>query len=90
MGHSLYQIFKTTLNISLKKHGKKTDNTSIRICINKTEYRTISRIKTGYYLELSMSEILKLFGSTKNKITKGWKWRKCTSFRHYGISISPL
>ena len=31
------------------------------------------RIKTGYYLELSMPETMNLFGSSKSKITKDKK-----------------
>ena len=33
----LYQIFKTILSISLKKHEKLTDNPPIRIYVNKIE-----------------------------------------------------
>ena len=35
----------------LKKHTEKTDNPSIRICVNKTENRITFKIKTRYYLE---------------------------------------
>ena len=45
----------------LKEYG---DNPSIRI------YRTIFKIKTGYYLELLTNETMKLLGTTENKITK--------------------
>ena len=54
----------------LKKQEEKTDNPSIRIYVNKTENRITFRIKIGYYLELLMSELLKLFGSTKSMIMK--------------------
>ena len=54
----------------LKKQEEKTDNPSIRIYVNKTENRITFRIKIAYYLELLMSELLKLFGSTKSMITK--------------------
>ena len=54
----------------LKKHGKKIDNPSIRIYINKIEKRITFKIKTGYYLELLTHETMELFGSTENKITK--------------------
>ena len=54
----------------LKKHGEKTDNPSIRIYVNEIENRITFRIKTGYYLELLTPETMKLFGSTKSKITK--------------------
>ena len=71
MDHILYQIFKITLNTSLKKHETVTDNPSIMIYVNKIENRISFKIKTGYYLELSTSETMKLLGSTKSKITKG-------------------
>ena len=82
MCHILYQIFKITLNISLKKRGKKTDNPSIRIYINKIENRTTFRMKTGYYLKLLTPETMELIGSTKSKITKDGS-DKVTSIRNY-------
>ena len=51
-----------------KKHGEKTDNSSIRIYVNKVENRITFRIKTGYYLELLTFETKKFFGSDNNKI----------------------
>ena len=39
MDDILYQIFKITLNISLKKHETVADNSSIRIYVNKIELR---------------------------------------------------
>ena len=53
----------------LKKHWESIDNPSVRIYVNKKENRFIFRIKTGYYLEVLTSEIMKLLGRTK-KITK--------------------
>ena len=47
-----------------------TDNPSIRIYINKIENRIVFRIKTGYYSELLTPEMIRLFGSTKSKVTK--------------------
>ena len=38
--------------------------------INKTESRITFRKKTGCYLKLLIPETMKLFGSTKSKITK--------------------
>ena len=35
------------------------------IYVNKVENRITFKIKTGYYLELLMSETIKLLGSTK-------------------------
>ena len=54
----------------LKKHDAVADNPSIRIYVNKMEYRITFRIKTGYHLELLTPETMKLLGSTKSKITK--------------------
>ena len=51
-----------------KKHETVTDNPSIMIYLNKIENRIMFKIKTGYYLELSTHETMKLLGSTKSKI----------------------
>ena len=69
MDHILYQIFKIILSI-FKKNNENIDNPSIRLNVNKIENRIIFKIKTGYYLELSTPETMKLLGSTENKITK--------------------
>ena len=68
MDHILYNI--QDYFEYLKKHGEKTDNPSIRIYVNKLENRTTFRIKARYYLELSTSETITLFGSTESKIFK--------------------
>ena len=47
-----------------------TDNPSIKIYTNKIENRITVKIKTGYYLKLLTPKTMKLFGSTKSKITK--------------------
>ena len=54
----------------LQKHATVTDNPSIRTYIKKRENRITINIETGYYLELSTPETMKLVGSTKNKVTK--------------------
>ena len=54
----------------LKKHGENTDKPSIQIYVNKIENRITFKIKNGYSLELLTKEIMKLLGSTKDKITK--------------------
>ena len=54
----------------LKKHRENIDNPSVRIYINKIENRITFQIKTGYYLELSTPETMRLLGSSENKITK--------------------
>ena len=54
----------------LKKHGENVVNPSIEIFVNKIKNRITFKIKTGYYLELLISKIMKLLESTKNKIDK--------------------
>ena len=54
----------------MKKHETVTDNPSIKIYANKIENRITVKIKTGYYLKLLTPKTMKLFGSTKSKITK--------------------
>ena len=55
---------------TLKKHGEKTNNPSIRIYINEIENSITFKMKTGYFHELLMPETMKLLGSTKTKLTK--------------------
>ena len=64
MDHILYQLFK------IKKHGEKTGNPPTRIDVNKVENRIKFKIKTGYHLEVLTPEMMKLFGSTKSKISR--------------------
>ena len=47
-----------------------TDNPPVRIYVHKLENRIPFRIKEKYYLKCLTPETLKLFGSTKRKITK--------------------
>ena len=54
----------------LKKHSENSDNSSIKIYVNKIEIRVTFKIKNGYYLELLAPETMKLLGSTESKITK--------------------
>ena len=54
----------------LKNHGENIDKPSIQIYVKKIENRIRFKIKKGYSLELLTKETMKLFGSTKNKITK--------------------
>ena len=61
----------------LKEHGEKTDNSSIRIYVIKTENRITIKNKLGYFLT---PETMKLLGSTKSKITKDVN----------GKNVSPL
>ena len=48
-----------------KKHGEETDNSSIRIYVNKIEHRITFKIKIVYYLKLLMPETNKLLLSIK-------------------------
>ena len=66
----------------IKKYEAVTDDPLIRIFVNKIENGITFKIKTRYYLELLMVELVKLLGSTKNKICKD-KMLKCVSFRNY-------
>ena len=54
----------------LKKHGEDIDKPPVQIYVNKIENRVTFKIKNGYSLELLTPEIMKLLGSTENKITK--------------------
>ena len=65
MDQILCQIFKI-----ISSQEKLTDNSPIRIYVNKVENRIIFKIKRGYYLEYLTLETMKLLGSTKSKITK--------------------
>ena len=70
MGHILYRTFKFILIISSKKHETVTYNSPIRIHVNQTQNRITFGIKVGYYLELLTTEMVKLLGSTKNRLIK--------------------
>ena len=47
-----------------------TDNPPIRIYVNKKENIITLKIKTGYYIQLLMSETMKILENTENDITK--------------------
>ena len=47
-----------------------TDNPLIRIYVNKKENIITLKIKTGYYIQLLMSETMKILENTENDITK--------------------
>ena len=52
----------------IKKYETITDeNSPIKIYINKLKNRIVSKIKTGYKLELLTEETMKLLGSKKRK-----------------------
>ena len=54
----------------IREHEAMTDNSPMRIDINKIENRIIFRIKAGYYLKLLTFETMKLLQSSKSKISK--------------------
>ena len=65
MGAILYQIFKI-----IREHYQETRdadrqpiNSNIQIYINRTDNRITIKIKTGYYLDLSMPETMRILGS---------------------------
>ena len=68
--HIPYQIFKIILSISSEKQELVNDNPPMKIEVNKAENSMKFKIKAGRYLEILISETMKLFGSTKNKIAK--------------------
>ena len=52
MDKFLYQIFKIILTLSSKKHEIVTNNSTIRMYVNKIQNKIIFKFKAGYYLEL--------------------------------------
>ena len=54
----------------LKEHCENVGDPSIRIYVNKVEYRTTFKSKNGYYLEFLTPETMKLLERTKSQITK--------------------
>ena len=54
----------------IKKHETLTDNPPIWIYRNRIQNRIAFKIKTAYYLELLILEIVKTYESAENKVTK--------------------
>ena len=63
-------MFNIILSTSFKKYETVTDNSAVRIYVNKIENRITFKIKSGYYIQVSMPETMKLLGSIKTKVTK--------------------
>ena len=61
----MFKITSSTLPKTLN-----SDNPPIRIYVHEIENRIIVKVKTDYYLELITTEIIKLLGSTKSRMTK--------------------
>ena len=77
MDHNSVSDIQDYFENIIKKHETVTDNSSIRIYVNKIEQNRIRirnrirfKIQTQYYLELLTPKTMKLLGSTKSKITK--------------------
>ena len=77
MDHNSVSDIQDYFEHIIKKHETVTDNSSIRIYVNKIEQNRIRirnrirfKIQTQYYLELLTPKTMKLLGSTKSKITK--------------------
>ena len=63
-------MFNIILSTSFKKYETVTDNSAVRIYVNKIGNRITFKIKPGYYIQVSMPETMKLLGSIKTKVTK--------------------
>ena len=66
----IFYIRYSRLWVHHQKTSKVTENSSIRIYVNKTENKITFKFKTGYYLQLLTRDTIKLLGSTKSKTTK--------------------
>ena len=64
----------------MKNRKKLTSNPPIYIYINMINNRLVFEINDACKIELKISEIMKLFGSTKKLVDKR-KWRKFTKSR---------
>ena len=65
-----YSIFdiQDYFEFIIKKHETLTENPTVQIYVNKIKNRTVFKIKTGYELELSTLETMKVIGSTKKDV----------------------
>ena len=60
-----------------------TEFPPIRIFVNKKETRIACRIKTGYYFQFLMNEIIKLLRNSKSKINKDENGENVTRLKVY-------
>ena len=65
MDHILFQPFKISLNILLKKDETVADNSPTQIHTNKFKNWVVFKIKTSYKLKSLSKETIKLLGSKK-------------------------
>ena len=57
-----------------------TDNLPVRIYVNKIENVITFKFKLGYYLELLTPQLVNLFGSDRNKMTKNKNQENVSNF----------
>ena len=69
----MFKITSSTLPKTLN-----IDNPPIRIYVHEIENRIIVKVKTDYYLGLITTEIIKLLGSTKSRMTKNKNGKNVT------------
>ena len=74
MDHIVYQIFQKIVSIST-------------LYVNEIETRITLKIKTGYYLECLMPEMMRGLGTTKSKVTKD---KNCENTIHLEITETIL
>ena len=67
----------------IKQPETVTNNSPIRMYVNKIEIRITFRIKTVCYLKFLMPETMKLLESTKNKITNDKNSENVLHFKNY-------
>ena len=67
--HESYLIFNIQdyFEYSIEKHKTFTENPPVEIYVNRIKNRIVFQVKTGYKLELSSPETMKLLGSTNNQ-----------------------
>ena len=69
-GSSSTEDIQDFFEFIIKKHETLTENPPVQIYPNKIKNRIVLKIKTGYKLELSSPETMKLLGSKKKMLTK--------------------
>ena len=67
-GFYLISDIQDYIELIIKKHQTLTEDPPIQIYPNKIKNRIVFKIKTGYKLELSTPETMKLLGSTKKDV----------------------
>ena len=87
MDHILFQTFKIILYILLKKHETIGDNSPIRIYLNKIKNSVVSKIKTGYKLELLSTEKRKLVGGKEKVIAKDKKGKNVAKLNNVDVIL---